>query len=71
MRTVEIPGGYSILVSNDEYRLIKKVNANIKLPVESLEPYYQELGDKLVLRGVLNKENENSTDYFVSLKRSK
>ncbi len=71
MRSVDTNNGYSIIVSNEEYRLIKKVEANIEVPVESLDLYYQELGEKLYSRGVLNKVENNGTEYFVSMKRSK
>lgn len=71
MRTVDTKNGYSVIVSNEEYRLIKKVDANIQVPVESLSEYYQELGEKLYSRGVLNKVENDGTEYFVSMKRSK
>lgn len=71
MRSVDTKNGYSIIVSNEEYRLIKKVDANIQVPVESLSEYYQELGEKLYSRGVLNKVDRDGTEYFVSMKRSK
>ncbi len=71
MRSVDTNNGYSIIVSNEEYRLIKKVEANIEVPVESLDLYYQELGEKLYSRGVLNKVENDGTEYFVSMKRSK
>lgn len=71
MRSVDTKNGYNIIVSNEEYRLIKKVDANIKIPVQSLDEYYQELGEKLYSRGVLNKIENNGTEYFVSIKRSK
>ncbi|SOK58566.1 hypothetical protein [Yersinia phage fHe-Yen9-04] len=71
MRAVDTKNGYSIIVSNEEYRLIKKVDANIKVPIESLSEYYQELGEKLFSRGVLNKEEDGDTEYFLSIKRSK
>ncbi|AMM43860.1 virion structural protein [Pectobacterium phage vB_PcaM_CBB] len=71
MRSVDTKNGYSVIVSNEEYRLIKKVDANIQVPVESLSEYYQELGEKLYSRGVLNKVENDGTEYFVSMKRSK
>ncbi|AFC21741.1 virion structural protein [Cronobacter phage vB_CsaM_GAP32] len=71
MRSVDTNKGYSVIVSNEEYRLIKKVDANIRVPVDSLDEYYQELGEKLYSRGVLNKVENNGTEYFVSMKRSK
>lgn len=71
MRSVDTKNGFSIIVSNEEYRLIKKIDANIQVPVESLNEYYQELGEKLYSRGVLNKEEHDGTEYFVSMKRSK
>ena len=71
MRSVDTKNGYSIIVSNEEYRLIKKIDANIRVPVDSLDEYYQELGSKLVSRGVLNIDEDGETEYFVSIKRSK
>lgn len=71
MRSVDTKNGYSIIVSNEEYRLVKKVDANIQVPVDSLQEYYQELGEKLYSRGVLNKVEKDGTEYFVSIKRSK
>jgi hypothetical protein len=71
MRSVDTKNGYSIIVSNEEYRLLKKIDANIRVDVESLGEYYQELGYKLVSRGVLNIDEDGDTEYFVSIKRSK
>lgn len=71
MRSVDTKNGYSIIVSNEEYRLLKKIDANIRVDVESLGEYYQELGYKLVSRGVLNIDEDGDSEYFVSIKRSK
>jgi tetrahydromethanopterin S-methyltransferase subunit G len=71
MRTVGTNKGFSIIVSNEEYRLLKKVDANIEVKVDYFGEYYQELGEKLVSRGVLNKVDKDGTEYFVSIKRSK
>lgn len=71
MRSVDTKNGYSVIVSNEEYSLIKRIDAKIQVPVESLNEYYQELGEKLYSRGVLNKEENDGTEYFVSMKRSK
>lgn len=71
MRSIDTKNGYSVIVSNEEYRLIKKVDAAIKVPVDSLGEYFQELGEKLYSRGVLNKEEDGDKEYFVSIKRSK
>lgn len=71
MRAVDTTHGYSVIVSNEEYRLLKKVDANIKLKYDSIKEYYQELGDNLVSRGVLKRIEEDGILYFVSIKRSK
>lgn len=71
MRSVGTQNGYSVIVSNEEYRLIKKIDANIKVPASSLQEYYQELADKLVSRGVLNREENDDEVYYVSIKRNK
>lgn len=71
MRSVGTNKGFSIIVSNEEYRLLKKVDANIEVQVDYFGEYYQELGEKLVSRGVLNKVDKDGTEYFVSIKRSK
>ena len=71
MRSVDTKNGYCIIVSNEEYRLVKKIDANIEMPVEYFGEYFQELGEKLYSRGVLNKVEKDGTEYFVSIKRSK
>lgn len=71
MRSVGTNKGFTIIVSNEEYRLVKKIDANIEMPVDYFGEYYQELGDKLVSRGILNKVEKDGTEYFVSIKRSK
>lgn len=71
MRSVDTKNGFTIIVSNEEYRLIKKIDANVEMPVEYFGEYWQELGEKLYSRGVLNKIEKDGTEYFVSIKRSK
>lgn len=71
MRSVDTNKGFNIIVSNEEYRLVKKIDANIEMPVEHFGEYFQELGEKLYSRGVLNKIDKDGTEYFVSIKRSK
>lgn len=72
MRAIDTKNGYSVIVSNEEYRLLKKIDANIKVPADTLQDYYQELAEKLCSRGVLNKEvDDDNNEIFVSIKRSK
>lgn len=71
MRYVKAENGYSVMVSNDEYSLIRKIKANGKYPLANLDDYYQELGEKLYSKGLLNKITENDKEYFISINRSR
>ncbi len=64
MRSVDTNSGFSIIVSNAEYSLVKAITKRGKVPVSSLGDYYQELGEKLYSRGALCKITEDGTDYF-------
>lgn len=70
MRTRQTGLGYSVIVSNEEFRLLKKIDACGSFAVDELGEYYQELGEHLYSKSLLNKGNKNGRDYFVSLKRN-
>jgi len=69
MRTRQTEQGYTVIVSNEEYRLLRKIDAHRNFPVEELDDYYQELGEKLYSKSLLNKVQKDDKEYFVSLKR--
>lgn len=71
MRTRQTDQGYSVIVSNEEYKLLRKIDAHGSLPAEYLDEYYRELGEKLCSRSLLNKVQKEGKEYFVSLKRKK
>lgn len=62
MRTVQNEHGFSVMVTNEEFALVQKIKARGIVPVDSIKPYYQEMADKLVSRGVLNIEQNEETD---------
>lgn len=64
MRTVPSSNGYSIIVSNQEYRLLRNISARGKVDPSTLEEFYQELAEKLHSRGVLNKTQIDGVEYF-------
>lgn len=57
--------GFSVVVSNQEYTLIRKVIAKGRILEDELEEFYQELGNKLYRRGVLNKIKHGDDYYFI------
>lgn len=71
MRMTNSEFGHSVMISNEEYAVLKKIKARGKVPVLSIQEYYQEMGDKLVSRGVLNKVEENGEEYFVPIRSPK
>ena len=62
--------GHSTMVSNEEYSVLKKIKARGKVPVQSINEYYSEVGEKLVSRGVLNKVQIEGTEYFVPIRNN-
>ncbi|WNA16020.1 virion structural protein [Xanthomonas phage XaC1] len=70
MRSRDTGKGYSTIVSNEEYRLLKKIDARKYIPVLDLDEFYQELGENLYSKSLLNKVTKNGIDYFVALKRN-
>lgn len=70
MRLTKNEFGISIMVTNEEYLLIKKINARGKVASDGIQEYYQDMAEKLVARGLLNKEEENDEIYFTGIKRS-
>lgn len=72
MRTVLNVYGHNTMVSNEEYKLLQKIKARGTVPVEKVNEYYQELADKMVSRGVLNKiENGDGTESYQTVRSSK
>lgn len=59
MRTIKIDQRYSIILSNEEYALYRKIKAKSKIKEDELPEFYQEMADKLVSRGVLDKSEDN------------
>ena len=72
MRTVLNVHGHNTMVSNEEYKLLQKIKARGTVPVEKVNEYYQELADKMVSRGGLNKiENDDGTESYQTVRSSK
>lgn len=69
MRTISTANGYSVIVSNQEYTLIRHITAKGKVLNDSLEEYYQELAEKLANRGLLNKVQDGDEIFFVPIKK--
>ncbi len=69
MRTRETDQGYTVIVSNAEYMLLRKIDSRHYIPVDDLDEYYQEMGEKLYSKSLLNKVQKDGKEYFVSLKR--
>lgn len=65
MRTVPTGNGYSVIVSNQEYRLLRSIAAKGRVKPESLDEFYCELAEKLYSRGVLNKAEIDGEEYFI------
>lgn len=59
MRSIKTDKGYSIILSNEEYSLYRKIKAKSKVSEDALPEFYQEMADKLVSRGVLDKSDDN------------
>lgn len=70
MRMAKSEFGHSVMVSNEEYAVLKKIKARGKVPVLGIQEYYQEIGDKLVSRGVLNKVEENGEEFYIPIRSS-
>lgn len=68
MRMTKSEFGHSVMVSNEEYSVLKKIKARGKVPVLSIQEYYQEIADKLVSRGVLNKVEEDGEEFYLPLR---
>lgn len=70
MRYINTVNNFGMIVSNDEYDLIKKIKAHGKYPVNKLSEFYIELGDRLCSKGgVIDKVEEGDEEFFVYLKR--
>lgn len=68
MRMTKSEFGHSVMISNEEYSVLKKIKARGKVPVHSIQEYYQEIADKLVSRGVLNKVEENGDEFYLPIR---
>lgn len=68
MRMTKSEFGHSVMVSNEEYAVLKKIRARGKVPVLGIQEYYREVADKLVSRGVLNIHEEDGEEYYVPIR---
>lgn len=71
MRLAKNEFGISVMVSNEEYRVLRKIKSLGKVKIDRVPDYYQELSDKLVSRGVLNKEEIDGEEYYIPIKERK
>lgn len=71
MRLAKNEFGISVMVSNEEYRILRKIKSMGKVKVDLVPDYYQELSDKLVSRGVLNRVEIDDEEYYVPIKEKK
>lgn len=70
MRTVQNVHGHNTMVSNEEYSVYLKIKASGSVQAERLNEYYQEMADKMVSRGVLNKEEKDDGTEVYTIVRS-
>lgn len=68
MRMAQSEFGHSVMVSNEEYAVLKKIHARGKVPVLGIQEYYREVADKLVSRGVLNIIEDNGEEFYVPIR---
>lgn len=71
MRSVSTGNGYAIIVSNQEYRLIRNISARGKVSTESLDEFHCELADKLYSRGLLNKVQDGDEEFYTPVNKEK
>lgn len=71
MRIAMNEHGFSVMVSNEEYRILRKIKSLGRVKVELVPDYYQDMADKLVSRGVLNKEEFDEEEYYIPVKEKK
>lgn len=72
MRTVQNVHGHNTMVSNEEYSVYLKIKASGSVQTKRLNEYYQEMADKMVSRGVLNKEEkEDGTEVYTTVRSTK
>lgn len=72
MRTVQNVHGHNTMVSNEEYSVYLKIKASGSVQSERLNEYYQEMADKMVSRGVLNKEEkDDGTEVYTTVRSTK
>lgn len=71
MRLATNEHGFSVMVSNEEYRLLRKIKSMGRVKVDIVPDYYQELSDKLVSRGVLNRIEIDDVEYYTPIKEKK
>lgn len=67
MRMTKNIYGHSVMVSNEEYSVLKKIKERGKLPALKIQEYYRTVADKLVSRGVLNKVHEDGKDFYEAI----
>lgn len=66
MRYSEIAGGINVIISNEEYEVLKKVKECKKLYKSSIDSVRdKELARQLVMKGVLNRHKDDKGLYFV------
>ena len=67
MRTVQNIHGVPVIVSTEEYKLIRKIHAKGKCPASDFSEFYQELAHKLFKRSVLNCDNSSDEPLYSTI----
>lgn len=65
MKFLEVAGGFSIPVSNEEMALVNRIKENAELSSADLSEREREMARLLVTRGVLNRVKINETTHYV------
>lgn len=70
MRTTENIHGCSVMVSSDEYNLLKRMNEAHSIKESELSPFYQEVAEKMYRKSVLHR-SVNNDEVVYHLARNK
>jgi|AGFS01.1.fsa_nt_gi hypothetical protein len=71
MRLARSEHGVSVMVSNEEHRVLQKIRSMGRVKRDLVPEYYQEIADRLVSRGVLNRLEINDNEYYAPIKDKK
>lgn len=71
MRTAKNNNGVDVMISTEEYKLLRKILANNEIPKSKMSEYDDHIAENLLRRGVLDYRLDNGEVVYKNIQKDK